>query len=113
MSNPHAYNPPINPSLSESFTNVTDSASKGPHLPTTEDIAIAKTIINRETDILNAKIQGAMDMASATNSGRKKTPSGAVYGVAAKAKAMISNAVSEFNTNVEFAKSVLQRGLEA
>lgn len=94
--NPHAYNPPINPSW-----------------PTAEDIAIATNIINGETDILNAKIQGALDMASATNSGRKKTPSGAVYAVAAKSKAIISTAVSEFNTNVEIAKSVLQIGLEA
>lgn len=105
MSNPHAYDPPINPTLS-------DIASKGQHLPTTEDIAMAKTIINSETDILNAKIQGAMDMASATNSGRKRTPSGAVYVVATKAKAIILTAISEFNTNVEIAKLVLQRGLE-
>jgi len=45
MSN--SNNPPIYPAL-------LDIASKGPHLSTTEDIA--------------------MDMASATNSGRKNTP---------------------------------------
>jgi hypothetical protein len=102
--------PPVNP-------NVIVTPRPWPPLPpikiNAEDITTATNIINGETDILNAKIQGAMDMARATNSGRKRTPSGAVYAVAAKSKAIISTSISEFNTNVEVAKSVLQRGLEA
>lgn len=80
---------------------------------TAPDITVATNIINAETDILNGKIQGAMDIANAANTGRKKTSTDTVYGVAAAAKAIISTATTEFNINVASAKLILQTNLSA
>jgi len=75
---------------------------------TAPDITVATNIINAETDVLNGKIQGAMDIANAANTGRKKTSTEAVYGVATAAKSIISAATTEFNTRVASAKLILQ-----
>jgi len=79
----------------------------------TDDVAIATEIINRETDILNGVISNAMLVANSSNAPRKITPTDAVYGVATKAKLIISSATNTFNQNTSAAKVRLNAGILA
>ena len=69
--------------------------------------------INIATDVLNGNIQAALDMASATNSGRKKTSSDAVYCVATKAKYCIFVAGCDFDNTTKVSKQILKNNLDS
>jgi len=68
----------------------------------------ATTIINSETDVLNGVISYAMDIANSSNTPRKRIPTNAVYGVATKAKHIISIATEVFNSNTKDAKDLIK-----
>ena len=80
---------------------------------TASDVSMATNAINSETDILNGIIQGAMDLANSASGPRRKIPTNAVYGLATKAKAIISSATLDFNKKVASSKLILQTNLSA
>jgi hypothetical protein len=78
-----------------------------------DEIATASDIINNETDVLNGVISNAMWFANSGNTPRRKIPTDAVYGVASKAKLIITNATNTFNINTVNAKTQLNAGIAA
>jgi len=106
------YIPPEVPTIGVDINNMCYPAY-GVVETESEELAIASELINRETDILNGVISSAMEMANSSNAPRKITSSDVVYGVATKAKLIISNATNTFNQNTSAAKAQLNAGILA
>jgi hypothetical protein len=69
----------------------------------------ATDIINRETDVLNGVISYAMDIANSSTTPKKRTSDDVVYGVSAKSKQIISNAITVFNSSTIDARDLISK----